>query len=187
MMINELLKKGLKYSLDNPSEFSQAYKEAFGESVCSYCPGIIQEKFNKLLNTKEDILMNIKTRKWNMVPGKLIDTLMSSTSPNGQYTNANITDVIAEQLIAKGYGKYFVANKSYVEPEVLEITIEEKTPDVQEEILEIEILEKETAPSDSFGTYSKSRLIKYCESKGFNKSEWVKLERKELIEYVRSK
>ncbi len=186
MMINELLKKGLKYSLANPSEFAQAYKEAFGESVCSYCPGIIQEKFNKLLNTKEDILMNIKTRKWNMVPGKLIDTLMSSTSPNGQYTNANITDDVAEELIAKGYSKYFVENKTYVAPQLTETTIEE-TPDVEEEILEIEILEKETAQTDSFGTYSKTRLIKYCESKNYKKSEWEKLERKELIEYVRSK
>lgn len=48
-----------------------------------------------------------------MIPGKLIDTSMSSKPPQGQYNASNMTDEIAEQLLANhpGYAKYF---KNYV-------------------------------------------------------------------------
>lgn len=187
-MIKELLSKGLKYSLANPEEFATAYKEAFGEKVCSYCPGIIQEKFNKLLKTDEQKIIIMKSRKWNMIPGKLIDTLMSQSGPCGQYTNDNITDEVAEQLITKGYSSYFVKNNT--------IEIEEIEPDpvIEEAPVAFEVIEKSEPATevkketkDSFDTYSRKRLIEYCESKGYNVKEYGELVRKQLIEYVRTK
>lgn len=189
-MIQELLNKGLKYSLANPTEFAKAYKEAFGENICSYCPGVIQEKFNKLLNTNAEKITLMNNRKWKMIPGKLIDTLMSSTGPQGQYTNKNITDEIAEQLIAKGYGKYFIKNNEEFIPEVEDVPVNDP---IQEDPIEFEVFEKELAEEDpkkdSFDTYSYTRLVKYCQSntEKFPKAEWENLNRKKLIEYVRSK
>jgi len=55
--------------------------------------------------------------KYKMIPGKLIDTTMSSKPPQGMYNSDNITDDIAEQLLAvhPGYRKYF---ESYDTPSV---------------------------------------------------------------------
>jgi hypothetical protein len=194
-MIKELLEKGLQYSLANPSEFAKAYKVAFGETVCSYCPGKIEAKFKELLNVTEEKLTIMKEKKWRMIPGKLIDTLMSVSGPQGQYTNKNITDELAEQLIAKGYGKYFIR----VDSEEVEAPVAiDPQPEIQEEEITFEILEKsepsepsepvsEEPKKDSFDTYSFTKLVKYCESKKFDKKEWENLNRKKLIEYVRTK
>jgi hypothetical protein len=191
-MIKELLEKGLQYSLANPSEFAKAYKVAFGETVCSYCPGKIEAKFKELLNVTEEKLTIMKAKKWRMIPGKLIDTLMSASGPQGQYTNKNITDELAEQLIAKGYGKYF----TQIDSEDVESPVElEVLPEIQEGEITVEIHEKsdgsepsvEEIKRDSFDTYSFTKLVKYCESKKFEKKEWENLNRKKLIEYVRTK
>lgn len=47
--------------------------------------------------------------KYEMIPGKLIDTSMSSKPPQGMYNSSNMTDEIAEQLLASNpsYAKYF--------------------------------------------------------------------------------
>jgi hypothetical protein len=189
-MIKELLSKGLKYSLANPEEFAKAYKEAFGEKVCSYCPGIIQEKFNQLLKTDEQTLITMKSRKWKMIPGKLIDTLMSSTGPCGQYTDKNITDEIAEQLISKGYGSYFLKNASHEEIEQPVTNDSLLNQESEENDISFEVFEKSVpgeTKKDSFGTYSFTKLVKYCESKKFPKAEYENLNRQDLIEYVRNK
>jgi hypothetical protein len=186
-MIKELLSKGLRYSLENPSEFSKAYQEAFGEKVCSYCPGIIQEKFNQLLKTDEQKLITMKSRKWKMLPGKLIDTLMSSTGPCGQYSDKNITDEIAEQLISKGYVKYFVENNAF---EKIEEPVTDPIEETKDEEITFEVFDKEeagTTKKDSFNTYSFPKLVKLCESKKYDKKEYENLNRKDLIEYVRNK
>jgi hypothetical protein len=191
--MKEIINKGLKYSLANPQEFAAAYKEAFGEVVCSYCPGVIQEKFNKLLNTTEEKLITMKNRKWRMKPGKIIDTLMSKEGPWGQWTDKNITDEIAEKLIAKGYGERFLKNDSEA------IEIEEPVgniegPAIVEEEINFEVHERlepgsetQEAKKDSFDTYQFSKLVKYCKTKGFPESEWENKNRKDLITYVRSK
>jgi hypothetical protein len=193
-MIQEILNKGLKYSIDNPKEFSKAYYEAFGEKVCSYCPGVIQEKFNKLLNTNEQIIQNMKSRKWRMLPGKLIDTLMSQTGPQGQYTDANITDEVAEALIAKGYGKYFKKVEGFEEIEIPVTTQPEIEEEIEESPIEFEVFEKEMqeeedGKTDSLDTLAYKKLVKKCESNPelYPKGEWQDKNRQQLIAYIRSK
>jgi hypothetical protein len=186
-MIKELLSKGLKYSLDNPQEFSRIYKEVFGEVVCSYCPGIIQDKFNKLLNTTEKQIVSMKQRKWNIIKGKVIDTYMSKDGPWGHYTNDNITDEVAEKLILMGYGASLIRNNPLDEEVFIPAITEEINQPENNSDIKFEVFDRSEPAKDSFGTYSFDRLVKYCNSKGYDKKEWENLNRKNLIEYVRSK
>lgn len=195
--MEELLNKGLKYCMDNPSEFARAYKVLYGEDVCSYCPGKIEAKFNEVINNKNKI-KTMQQRKFRMLPGKLIDTTMGSIEPWGQYTDKNMTDEIAEKLISNGYGKYF-KDVPIVEQavELKNEVVNENTPvisDLQEKEKEAEIklevfekAEVKTEPTNSLDTYSRTRLADLCEKRGYPKDEWKDLVRKDLIKYVNGK
>lgn len=193
--MEELLIKGLQYCLDHPSTFARAYKVLTGEEVCSYCPGKIEAKFNEINNNKHKI-KTMQERKYRMIPGKLIDTTMGNISDPviyGMFTDKNMTDIIAEKLIANGYGKYFIKVK---EEEIAPAVPEEVKADLetkeQEAEIKLEVFEKEKETvkeeaKNSLDTYSRARLVELCEKRGYPKEEWKDLVRKDLIKYVNGK
>jgi hypothetical protein len=187
----EILDKGIEYVLKNPSEFAKEYKKLTGEEICSYCPGKIEAKFNELINNKNKI-KSMQQRKYRMLPGKLI------YYNNNHYSDKNMTDELAEQLISQGFGKYFkpvpidvIEPKPEITPEV-KISIEELKEKEKEAEIKLEVFEKEPEKiedekQNSLGTYSRARLVELCEKRGYPKDEWKDLVRKDLIKYVNGK
>jgi hypothetical protein len=182
--MEEILKKGLAYVLKNPSEFTRAYKLLYGGDVCSYCPGVIESKF-KEVNKNRDNIKNMQERKYRMIPGKLIDTTMGDSKPWGQFTDKNMTDEIAEQLIGQGYSKYFV-NAQVVEKPDIKIA-EELEEKEQEAELKLEVFEKAKEGKNSLDTYSRTRLLDLCAKREYPSLEFKDLTRKELIKYINGK
>jgi len=142
-----LIDRGLQYSLNNPGEFASIYKEVYGEAICRYCPGIIQEKFLKLTSLTPETIQVMSERRFQIKHNKLIDTLMSPVPPQGQWTNANITDDVAIELIKLGYGNRFVGD-----PTIDDVQSEEERLKQEEERLaaaEAERLAKEEAKKEA--------------------------------------
>jgi len=103
--IEELKSKGLEYSIQNPNEIVTLYKQ-YGVTICKGCEKGAQviKAFHEL-----ELLKDKKMSKYIVKNKMLIDTLMSTDKniPNGQYTQANMTDEIAEKLIKNGFGSFF--------------------------------------------------------------------------------
>ena len=92
------------------AEFIRLYFLAFDEKICGSCRDKIKNNFMSLINFKPNEKSKIMDeRKFILKDKKLIDTTMSAVPPHGQYTNDNMTDKIAIDLLRKhkGYLKFF--------------------------------------------------------------------------------
>jgi hypothetical protein len=183
--MEEILNKGLEYVLKNPSEFARAYKVLTGEEICSYCPGKIESKFNELINNKNKI-KSMQQRKYRMLPGKLI------YFNHAHYSDKNMTDEIAEKVIALGFGKYFKpVSEEVIEEAKPNVVSSEPNEDLKlkekEAEIKLDVYEKEDKPKNSLDTYSRARLVELCEKREYPKEEWKDLVRKDLIKYVNGK
>ena len=105
--IEEILSIPLSEIKKNPKILKKFYKEFFQEDVCSTCPGVIEAKYHALRNITEERIERISTNILRMRKGALIDTYMASAGPIGHFTNANITDEVAIELIERGWVSAF--------------------------------------------------------------------------------
>lgn len=124
MTIEEVLRPGankVMYNVDGAAvPFVEKYFEVFGEHVaCNTCAGILYEAYLKLKNymakpnqiIEEIALENLNTEislepKYTIIDGVVICTTFSSSVPGGEFTKDNITDEIAEKLLAENFEAY---------------------------------------------------------------------------------
>lgn len=96
LSLNEVL-----HNADTSEKFALLYKQAFpNETLCSTCPGHLQEAYNRIINLsplKIHVMTNSKYRVrdngiidlgYNQIPGVPVHV-----------TNQNLTDAIAEKLL----------------------------------------------------------------------------------------
>lgn len=153
-LLQKVKSKSLEETLKYPSDIKELYKQ-MNEDICSYCPGIIKEKYLSLFKQKDEIIMSQIEKRLRMKPSKLIDRTMASSYPQGQYTDKNITDKISVMLIDLGYGDRFI-NPEIVEEVRAGLNKEQKQlsiPDVpfQEETVNVvfKSAQNEIKPSKS--------------------------------------
>lgn len=115
--IEQILAIPLSEIKNNPKILKKFYKEFFQEDFCSTCNGVIEAKYNALRSITEERIERIENNILRMRKGALIDTYMASAGPIGHFTNANITDEVAIELIERGW------NASFENPEDLEKAI----------------------------------------------------------------
>ena len=92
---------------ENPKILKKFYKEFFNEDLCSTCPGVIEAKYNALRSITVERIERITNNILRIRAGVLIDTYMASAGPIGHFTNANITDEVAIELIERGWSSAF--------------------------------------------------------------------------------
>jgi len=97
MSREEALEKGKQYFIKNPKEMVSLYRSLYGETICSYCPGVIAQAFETIKRNKDKPISKYKIKQ----EYKKICNL------DGHWTNFNLTDEIAEKLISEGYKEYF--------------------------------------------------------------------------------
>ena len=105
------------YNVDGAAQlFVEKYFEVFGEHVaCNTCAGILYEAYFKLKNHMakkenteiESIAEIVKpTQKYTIIDGVVLCTSFSSSVPGGEFTKDNITDDVAEKLLAENFEAY---------------------------------------------------------------------------------
>jgi hypothetical protein len=94
------------------AEFAAYYYNLTGERVCTTCMDKIYNKYIELkqLLREGKKFIPMSERKYILKEGVLIDTFNSDKAPKGHFTNKNMTDEIAEQIISAHpkYKEYFI-------------------------------------------------------------------------------
>jgi hypothetical protein len=77
------------------------YSEIYNTSLCSTCPGKLAEAYSQILNLNIQNHLIMATSKYSVKNNGMIDTVYANIPGVPLHiTNANITDEIAEKLIA---------------------------------------------------------------------------------------
>ncbi len=100
MQRDEALRLGKRYFQEHPGEMVSLYKDLYGETICDSCPG------KDAIGTAFDYMKRNAHKpicKYKLKPEK-----KRISNAEGSWTNYNMTDEIAERLIAQGYGDYFI-------------------------------------------------------------------------------
>lgn len=94
----EAIQLGKQYFIKNPKEMVSLYKNLYGETICSYCPGTIASAWDTIKRNMDRPISRYRIK----------DKYKKISNSEGHWTNFNLTDEIAERLINQGYSDYFI-------------------------------------------------------------------------------
>jgi hypothetical protein len=156
------------YSPEEKSEFISLYKDIYGESLCSNCPGVIYNAYMKLKKFNPNQIENMSNQKYKIKKGILLDTYMSKDKdmPKGHYAS---TSIIPDEVGVKLFKKF---------PDKFEAIVEGDTVNDDKNTTGMVIDHtKMTVPA----------LKALAAEKEYPSEEYSKLNKADLIAYLKAK
>lgn len=88
------------HNADESEYFDTLYREVFGESVCTTCPGVLSNAIERLLNLSTLKIKQMADRNYTMKEGVVIDLSFNQIiGVPVHVSNVNLTDEVAEKIL----------------------------------------------------------------------------------------